>query len=259
MEKNIPGINKSWCISLDSWKMKKAKALQDVQIRTVPRRRKMRGDPVYNETRMEIKEKERKRKEGAKSGKGSEVTFYVDADRNIPVSGFADLKSLGLGLHGGAGRIPGRQALLLGQAVHLVSRHHQYARGVELLQQGMQLGGSSRVAARLGVELAACLSASGSPAQAEEVAATVRSSHPKNLDALYAEAEAALGAGSCERALVLFLRGIRIASPVKASVYREGAARCKHLILRQIGNILDGPEEPWQQRFLHLYNVLNHQ
>ena len=38
MEKNIPGINKSWCISLDSWKMKKAKALQDVQIRTVPRR-----------------------------------------------------------------------------------------------------------------------------------------------------------------------------------------------------------------------------
>ena len=81
---------------------------------------------------------------GAKSGKGSEVTFYVDADRNIPVSGFADLKSLGLGflllenislhveapspichqcprmlknvrLHGGAGRIPGRQALLLGQ------------------------------------------------------------------------------------------------------------------------------------------------
>ena len=30
----------------------------------------------------------------AKSG---EVTFYVDADRNIPVSGFADLKSLGLG------------------------------------------------------------------------------------------------------------------------------------------------------------------
>lgn len=36
--KNILGINKSWCISLDSWKMKKAKALQDVQIRTVPRR-----------------------------------------------------------------------------------------------------------------------------------------------------------------------------------------------------------------------------
>ena len=27
----------------------------------------------------------------------NEVTFYVDADRNIPVSGFADLKSLGLG------------------------------------------------------------------------------------------------------------------------------------------------------------------
>ena len=26
----------------------------------------MRGDPVYNETRMEIKEKERKRKEGEK-------------------------------------------------------------------------------------------------------------------------------------------------------------------------------------------------
>ena len=37
-KKNILGINKSWCISLDSWKMKKAKALQDVQIRTVPRR-----------------------------------------------------------------------------------------------------------------------------------------------------------------------------------------------------------------------------
>ena len=29
----------------------------------------MRGDPVYNETRMEIKEKERKRKEGKKKGK----------------------------------------------------------------------------------------------------------------------------------------------------------------------------------------------
>ena len=27
----------------------------------------MRGDPVYNETRMEIKEKERKRKEGEKN------------------------------------------------------------------------------------------------------------------------------------------------------------------------------------------------
>ena len=30
-------------------------------------------------------------------------------------------------------------------------------------------------------------------------------------------------------------------------------------LLRQIGNILDGPEEPWQQRFLHIYNALNHQ
>jgi len=172
----------------------------------------MRGDPVYNETRMEIKDKERKRKQQAKSG---EVTFYVDADRNIPVSGFADLKSLGLGLHGGAGRVPGRQALLLGQASHLATRHHQYVRAVKLLQQGLELGGTTRVTARLGIELAACLSASGSPAQAEEIAAAVRCSHPKNLDALYAEAEAALGAGSCERALVLFLRGIRIASPVK--------------------------------------------
>ena len=29
----------------------------------------MRGDPVYNETRMEIKEKERKRKEGERKTK----------------------------------------------------------------------------------------------------------------------------------------------------------------------------------------------
>ena len=32
-------------------------------------RRKMRGDPVYNETRMEIKDKERKRKERKKKMK----------------------------------------------------------------------------------------------------------------------------------------------------------------------------------------------
>ena len=34
----------------------------------------MRGDPVYNETRMEIKEKERKRKEGKKKRKTRQLS-----------------------------------------------------------------------------------------------------------------------------------------------------------------------------------------
>ena len=45
----------------------------------------MRGDPVYNETRMEIKDKERKRKQRRKMSfmfnyKGS-CTYYVITDR----------------------------------------------------------------------------------------------------------------------------------------------------------------------------------
>ena len=52
----------------------------------------MYGDPVYKQNLADIREREKRNKKGAECKSSKIASYYVDKDRNIPISDVEDIK-----------------------------------------------------------------------------------------------------------------------------------------------------------------------